>query len=172
MMNLNSEHIGVVGKKICVKARIINIYSFANNYSYYGGVSYIYNMEDMNGNSIVWKTSISMVDINLNDEEYYIKKGDIVLISGIVKEHSIYRDCKQTVLSRCKYCLEDKGSSEEELREIDKKNQINSISDKDEIKTVLYRDFKNNKEFENCEVVIDSFKRVNGNAYIDVIIRG
>lgn len=55
---------------------------------------YIHTFRDADGNVLIWKTSSN----SLPDME----SGDQVQIKGTVKEHSEYKDEKQTVLTRCK----------------------------------------------------------------------
>jgi hypothetical protein len=48
-------------------------------------------MTDSNNNRFVWKASGTCLDT-----------GETVTLKGTIKEHSIYRDQNQTVLTRCK----------------------------------------------------------------------
>lgn len=85
-----STWIGEVGEKIKgIKVKLINKYSFETRH----GMSTVYNFEDKEGNVLVWFSStIQQVEPG---EWYTIKYGT-------VKDHSEYKDVKQTILTRCK----------------------------------------------------------------------
>lgn len=92
-----SEYQGEIGKRIeftPVEARVVT--SWENTYSPYGGMVYIWKIKDGDGNVYTWKTS------NEFREDRY---GETILpatIKGTVKEHKVFRDVKQTELTRCK----------------------------------------------------------------------
>ena len=79
---INSEWVGNIKDKVDFKVKVENIYTTEG---YYGFVA-IYNMVDENDNKIVWKT---------NDDKSY-------LIKGTVKDHSEWKNIKQTNISRVK----------------------------------------------------------------------
>jgi len=85
-----SEYIGEVGKRIAVEVCLKSSYSFEHSFGYYGGTSYIHSFIDENGNVIIWKTS------------KHLTEGEKYTLVGTVKEHSEYRETKQTILTRCK----------------------------------------------------------------------
>lgn len=89
-----SEYIGAIGEKITVNATFDRSYSFEG---YMGRTTYIYTFKDSDENILVWKTQ-AWQDL---------AKGREVQITGTVKEHSEYREQKQTVLTRCKITRKD-----------------------------------------------------------------
>lgn len=96
-----SEYIGQIGGKIEIEATYTKSASFTTHYSYYGGTSYIHQFKDDNGNIIIWKTANSVEEVK-DGEHRFIDEGSRVRIKGTVKDHSEYRDQKQTALIRCK----------------------------------------------------------------------
>lgn len=88
----NSECVGEVGKRIRIKVascRVIT--SWASCYDgWHQTLTYMYRITDEDGNIYIWKTS-KKIDEEAVDE-----------IVGTVKEHSEFREVKQTVLTRCK----------------------------------------------------------------------
>ena len=59
---------------------------------------WIYTFRNEHGDSIVWKTSKTLP----------IERNQRVHVRGTIKEHSEYKDEKQTILTRCKITeLED-----------------------------------------------------------------
>ena len=87
-----SEWIGEVGDKLEITVKFLKYYTFETHFSYYGELNIVYKFADLNGNTVVWKTTKNL-DLE-PDKEYVIK--------GTVKELSEYRGDKQTVLTRCK----------------------------------------------------------------------
>lgn len=89
-----SQHLGNVGDKLTAKAVYINMASYeVRSFRGYGtDTIHIHIFKDSDGNVLIWKTTAFV------DAEY----GDEVEITGRVKEHSVYREEKQTVLTRCR----------------------------------------------------------------------
>lgn len=58
--------------------------------------------KDANDNTFTWKTGNGIYIPNDNGEYEVAERGDKVVLVGTVKEHSEYKDEKQTVLTRCK----------------------------------------------------------------------
>jgi hypothetical protein len=85
-----SEFVGTVGEKIQLQVKIRNILTFSSNYG--NGISYLILMKDDKGNDLKWSTS--------NGKQFQIDQE--LELSGIVKEHTTYKDRKQTILTRCK----------------------------------------------------------------------
>lgn len=83
-----SGYIGIVGQKFNGKVTFLNVFSFDGFY----GTTYIYKFLDNNGNVIIWKTKY----------DYSLEQGEVILLKGTIKEHTLYRDVKQTVLTRCR----------------------------------------------------------------------
>ena len=85
----SSEYQGEIGERITFESNSIRcVYSFYNDY----GLTFLYKIVDNNGNVYMWSTG---KDIELGENE-------TVQVTGTVKEHSEYRDVKQTKLTRCK----------------------------------------------------------------------
>lgn len=89
-----SQYIGEVGQKLIVKGTLDKRawYDIKGFGDYVLNTIYVYTFKDANGNAVVWKTA-KYLDI---------ERGEPVEIKGTVKEHSEYKDEKQTVLTRCK----------------------------------------------------------------------
>ena len=83
-----SEYVGNVGDKIEIEVTLKAIYGFETTY----GWKQILSFRDNNGNVIVWKTTSGAP----------CEKDETVTLRGTVKEHTIYRDIKQTILTRCR----------------------------------------------------------------------
>lgn len=83
-----SEHIGEVGKKLKVTATCTGIWSFSSQW----GVTEIIKFKTVEGDTVVWKTGSADVE-----------EGKTYEIEGKVKEHGVFRDEKQTVITRAKY---------------------------------------------------------------------
>ncbi len=89
-----SQYVGEVGEKLDITGTHVRTAWFdVRSFSGYGtDRMYVHTFKDADGNVIVWKTS-KWLDLN---------EGDSVRIRGTVKEHSEYKDEKQTALTRCK----------------------------------------------------------------------
>ena len=87
-----SKHVGEIGERITVNVTYVNMFSFeVKSFRGFGtDTMHIHLFKDADGNVIVWKTA-SFVEADC---------GDQVVITGTVKDHSIYHDEKQTVLTR------------------------------------------------------------------------
>lgn len=81
-----SQHIGNIGDKVEFDATVECITSVDTEY----GVSFLYKFVDTVGNIFIWFTS-KWIDVTCS---YHVK--------GTVKEHSEFRCCKQTKLTRCR----------------------------------------------------------------------
>lgn len=84
-----SQYLGTLNEKITVTAK----YERCAWYETQFGTTYIHTFLTPDGNVLIWKTT-----------KHYISadEGDMVSLTGTVKEHSEYREKKQTVLTRCK----------------------------------------------------------------------
>lgn len=89
-----SQHVGEVGQGLTIKATYVRTAHFTvRAFSGFGTETMcIHTFKDAEGNVLIWKTSKG---IGLN-------YGEPVEIRGTVKEHKVYKDEKQTVLTRCK----------------------------------------------------------------------
>ena len=97
-----SQYVGEVGKRI--ETRVT--YEYCAEYETKFGWVSIYGFKDENGNKLIWRTTSFPEAKNKDGEVITIHKGDTVTIRGTVKEHSEYRDEKQTSLTRCKFAVE------------------------------------------------------------------
>lgn len=82
-----SEHIGRIGERIEIDVTVTKIVPLEG--SRYG-TQYLFEMADEKENVYIWITSTQKLTLN---EKCHLR--------GTVKEHSIYRNVKQTVLTRC-----------------------------------------------------------------------
>lgn len=87
-----SQYVGEVGQKVTVEAVFLGSPHFERHLGWTTEPVYIHGFRDKDGNKLVWKTSKWL---NLDE-------GQKVTITGTVKEHSEYREEKQTSLLRCK----------------------------------------------------------------------
>jgi hypothetical protein len=81
-----SEWVGSVGERLDLMVTVKQNRSIDNGYS----ISTMHTMEDSSGNVYVWFTSAKSWP-----------EGMTKHIRGTVKEHSVFRNVKQTVLTRC-----------------------------------------------------------------------
>lgn len=82
-----SDYVGSVKDKLNLNVQLVARPSYDSSY----GTCYIYIMKDDGGNILVWKTN----------KYFEYKIGSVFNVKGIVKEHSVYNNEKQTVLTRC-----------------------------------------------------------------------
>lgn len=93
-----SQYVGEVGKRIELQVT----FEYAAEYETRFGWTTVYGFKDANGNKLVWKTSSVPMVLDKDGNDVTIGSGDKVTIKGTVKEHSEYREEKQTILTRCK----------------------------------------------------------------------
>lgn len=86
---ITNEWFGDVKERVTLSVQILKIHIFEN----YFGQTTLYTLADDVGRRFVW---FSSNNLNLGGV------GDTVKIKGTIKEHSTYRDVKQTVLTRVK----------------------------------------------------------------------
>jgi hypothetical protein len=84
-----SEFVGVVGKRDRFEVTLTGRIAFDSAY----GNLWLYKFEDAAGNALVWWTSAGLADVH---------EGDRLTVVGMVKEHKLYNNIKQTVLTRVK----------------------------------------------------------------------
>jgi hypothetical protein len=80
------EFVGNVGDRLELYAYLYAVYALESNY----GNSWLHCFRDDLGNEYTWTTSSKRLE---DDKEYHFK--------GTIKEHKIYRNRKQNVLTRC-----------------------------------------------------------------------
>ncbi len=162
-----SNYVGTVGDKISVEVKLVNLVEYTDyKFSYYGTAQFIYIMEDAEGNVLTWKSTSSPV-IFKDDEVEVIRKGDILSVTGKIKEHSEYKGVKQTVLTRCKISVVEKAPDLEEIKAQKREDQIQSLTGEDFIWEMPYKQYK--EHYADCETVIGSYDKELGT--IKVIIR-
>lgn len=84
----SSCHVGTVGDRIELEVVVRRARSRETHF----GQQQIYEMEDGDGNLLVWfSTSSSLLD-----------EGESYKLRGTIKRHEIYRDAKRTVLTNCR----------------------------------------------------------------------
>lgn len=92
----SSEWVGQVGDKIEVELCYIHTASW-ENYGYGGwlnhtSMTYLHTFKDGDGNIYIWKTG------KVIEADY----GTMIKFRATIKDHSEYKEVKQTVLTRCK----------------------------------------------------------------------
>lgn len=92
-----SQHVGQIGDKVEIKGTYVRSGSWEQrSFSGYGTETmYVHTFKDANGNVFTWKTQ-KYIDLNY---------GECVNVKGTVKNHSEYKDEKQTELTRCKVMM-------------------------------------------------------------------
>ncbi|MEC0526243.1 hypothetical protein P8822_00240 [Bacillus sonorensis] len=95
-----SEYVGKEGDQIEIELEFIASFFLESNHFLYNS-SFINKMKDDTGNIFIWKTSK-----DLKDE---INENGRITLKGRIKEHNLYRDEKQTILTRCRI-QKEKGS--------------------------------------------------------------
>lgn len=87
-----SSHFGIVGARGEFVLTVMGEHQFETQF----GVSTLFRMKDDSGNIAIWFTAAGDMEV-----------GKTYRIKGTVKEHSEYKEIKQTVLSRCKVIAEE-----------------------------------------------------------------
>lgn len=129
-----SDHVGNVGDKISVKVKYINTYSYDTHF----GSSSIHLFMDDNRNIFKWSTN-SRLEFTVKDSHsnysqwYYLDKGATIQLTGKIKDHSEYRNQKQTVLTRCKYEVLESKERDEKIAELEEyySKEHKSVVDED-----------------------------------------
>lgn len=184
---MESKHIGSVGQKLNMEVTYVKTFEYHTHYTYYGETHFIHSFRDAEGNVIVWNSTAYVEDKKLIDERHGVCKtiyeGSVLKMTATVKEHSEYKEVKQTVISRPRFTLVSMGKSPEEIeqeraeaREMKKQQQLDSIGTNDFVWVMPYKQFK--EHYSDCETLIDSYKQEKdsrgnpiGCAKISVIIR-
>ena len=89
-----SQYVGEVGEKITVQVTYLGSPHWTSHIGWMEQTMYAHNFKDADGNVMVWKSGTY--------PEALREEGKQVLLTGTVKDHSEYKDEKQTVLTRCK----------------------------------------------------------------------
>jgi hypothetical protein len=109
VINVNlSNHFGNIKDKIKLTLTLKNIYKteFIIS-SYTSTMSCIYVLEDEKGNIFTWKTNKFLWEMFGYEKAQeitnnYKEKDYNFVVNGTIKEHTLYKDIKQTALTRCK----------------------------------------------------------------------
>ena len=102
-----SQFVGKVGDRLTLTLTYIMTASFeVKSFRGWGTETmHIHILKDANGNIFTWKTSHAL-GMDISEDEYIrwksAQEGDTVVLKGSVKEHTEYKDEKQTALTRCK----------------------------------------------------------------------
>lgn len=88
-----SQFVGEVGAKLRVEATYQGSPYYTAHIGWMEQRIYIHTFLDSQGNKLVWKSGTF---------PFSAEEGSAVSVIGTVKEHSEYKDEKQTVLTRCK----------------------------------------------------------------------
>lgn len=88
-----SNHVGNIKDRLTINiASWKCLTSWCNCYDGYNETTtFLYQFVDDNGNIFTWKT-----------QKYFDEDATLKVITGTVKAHNVYRDAKQTELTRCK----------------------------------------------------------------------
>lgn len=84
-----SEHVGVIGDRVKLSLKLINVAGFNTAY----GFMSIYKFNDKDGNDVIWKT-------NTNQD---FSVGDKVECLATIKSHDEYKGVNQTIINRPKF---------------------------------------------------------------------
>lgn len=89
-----SQHVGQIGDKVEIKGTYVCSGSWQQkSFNGWGTETmYIHTFKDSDGNVFTWKTKNGLS----------MNYGEPVIVNGTVKNHSEYKDEKQTELTRCK----------------------------------------------------------------------
>ena len=88
-----SHHVGNIKDRLTINiASLKCLTSWCNCYDgYHETTTFLYQFVDNAGNIFVWKT-----------QKYFTEDAELQTITGTVKAHNVYRDAKQTELTRCR----------------------------------------------------------------------
>lgn len=169
-------HIGEIGKRMTIRATFKKSCDYVDyKFSYYGTTHYIHTFEDAEGNTIVWK-STNPVEYVEGDEYKFIPVGSVVELTGTVKEHGMYKETEQTVVTRCKFNLVERAKTKQEIQKEQMEAQQVTIGENDFVWEMPYRQYK--EHYSDCETIIGSYdthEDSHGNCHgvptIEVIIR-
>lgn len=86
-----SEFIGVCGKRTVFVGKVVSVRQFqsSNTFHYYDSGLRVQTVLDVDGSTVIYWNALA--DAN---------KGDTVEFTATIKQHQIYKDVKQTVVSR------------------------------------------------------------------------
>lgn len=169
-------YIGEIGKRLTIKVTYKKSFVYKDyKFSYYGTTHYIHNFVDAEGNTIVWKSTTPVEYVESGEHEF-ATEGSVLELTGTVKDHGVYKDVEQTVVSRCRFKLMERAKTAYEIMQEKAEAQKATIGDGDYVWEMPYRQYK--EHYSDCETIIGSFDRhedsrgyANGDPTIKVIIR-
>ena len=98
-----SQYVGSIGERIEGQAEYIKTASYERpSFAGFGTERVNIHIFKIDDNKVVWKTTASLGWWNERDEWETPQEGSIINLKGTVKEHSVYDEEKQTILTRCK----------------------------------------------------------------------
>lgn len=100
-----SQYVGQVGDKIDATVTFVRTAWFeVPSFRGFGtDTMYVHTFKDSEGNKLVWKTSTNNCGkFDDNGQWIAFEEGQQIHLKGTIKDHSEYKDEKQTVLTRCK----------------------------------------------------------------------
>lgn len=168
-----SKHIGTVGERLTLTAKLVGAYEFTTYFGYREQCNTIYTFTDAEENVYVWKTT-SALGMDIEDAKGNwgfdgVHKGDTFTCKATVKEHGEYKGTPQTVLTRLKVSTISHVPTKAELDENKAKAQRASLKGKDFIWAMPYKQYK--EHYSDCETVAGSCVKVGDVTEIEVIIR-
>ena len=107
-----SQHVGVEGLKVVVKATVLSASQKASDFG--PGEVYTYKFQTTDGDRMTWFASNPII-LGETEDGSYIKadRGDVVCFVGTVKKHGEWKGVKDTVVTRCQIIEEaDFGDNE------------------------------------------------------------
>lgn len=99
-----SKHVGNIGDRVELTLTLDHTATWEQpSYAGFGtDTMHIHAFKDADGNAFIWKTGNGVYVALGNDQYKVAENGDTVVLKGTIKDHSEYKDEKQTVLTRCK----------------------------------------------------------------------
>lgn len=94
---VNSQHFGEVGKREVFTVKVTGEHAFPSQF----GTTILFRMEDFNGNICVWWTGNNVLEI-----------GKTYQVKATVKKHDLYKEIRQTVLTRISIIQEVENKSQ------------------------------------------------------------
>lgn len=169
-------YVGEIGKRIKIVVTYKRSFEYMDyKFSYYGTTHYTHLFEDADGNTIVWKTT-NLVEYVEDNECKFVTEGSTVELTGTVKDHSVYKETEQTIVTRCKFTMIERAKTPYEIELEKAEAQRASIGSDDYVWEMPYRQYK--AHYSDCETIIGSFDRhedrrgnAHGDPTIKVIIR-
>lgn len=164
-----SEYIGTVGSRVSFEAVYKKYSEYKTHFTFYGETHAVYQLEDADGNRIVWDTTSGFIEDKKMERDRngmlpIIWEGAKLLVKATVKDHSEYKGVKQTKISRPTFTLIENGKNpaeaakaKEEAKARKKQEQLDSIKEGDFVWRMPYKQYK--EHYSDCETVCDSYEK-------------